>query len=424
MVRRVKQEKPEKGDVLEMAEERMDFVFEEFDTVFIAFSGGKDSGTLLNLAREAYDRHPEYDKKVHLVHIDDEVIPPETEEFVKDAGRDDRFKLWWFCLPVAYSNGCSTEEPYWFTFNPERRDKWVREPPHDWCGQFPDEEVELVTLDHWRVQEEMDDFKNWSFTDPEKNDFPGRGSGKRPFAQKDLNYLFFHRFNQSDDYPDIDYGTVGNCVGIRTSESLTRLRALLKAKSHDHGGDTRYEVPWIVQGTAGFEDFYTVKPIYDWKGHDVWNAHGDRDWPYNGAYDKLAMMDVPRSEWRTAQPYGTEPLKGLYWFRKCWPELWHRAKGRVPGAKAASQWGWDLYQAKKREDRTWKETAEHYLAGLRDEAAREYVSSQIQNILDRHNQRSSHPLPQDQNCPHCEWSWKKIAKKTARGVEPWKKGNI
>ena len=36
-------------DVYEALKERLKFIFEEFDNIYVSFSGGKDSGLLLNL---------------------------------------------------------------------------------------------------------------------------------------------------------------------------------------------------------------------------------------------------------------------------------------------------------------------------------------------------------------------------------------
>ena len=36
-------------NVYEALQERLQFLFEEFDNIFVSFSGGKDSGLLLNL---------------------------------------------------------------------------------------------------------------------------------------------------------------------------------------------------------------------------------------------------------------------------------------------------------------------------------------------------------------------------------------
>ena len=36
-------------NVYEATEERLDYLFREFDNIYVSFSGGKDSGLLLNL---------------------------------------------------------------------------------------------------------------------------------------------------------------------------------------------------------------------------------------------------------------------------------------------------------------------------------------------------------------------------------------
>ena len=38
-------------DVYEALQRRLEFIFEEFDNIYLSFSGGKDSGLLLNLRR-------------------------------------------------------------------------------------------------------------------------------------------------------------------------------------------------------------------------------------------------------------------------------------------------------------------------------------------------------------------------------------
>ena len=39
-------------NVYEALQERLRFIFEEFDNVYVSFSGGKDSGLLLNLVMD------------------------------------------------------------------------------------------------------------------------------------------------------------------------------------------------------------------------------------------------------------------------------------------------------------------------------------------------------------------------------------
>ena len=55
--------------VYDAALERIDFIFREFDNVFVSFSGGKDSGLLLNLVMD-YVRDHGITKRVGLFHQD------------------------------------------------------------------------------------------------------------------------------------------------------------------------------------------------------------------------------------------------------------------------------------------------------------------------------------------------------------------
>ena len=44
-------------NVYEALQKRLQFIFEEFDNVYISFSGGKDSGLLLNLVMDYRRKH-------------------------------------------------------------------------------------------------------------------------------------------------------------------------------------------------------------------------------------------------------------------------------------------------------------------------------------------------------------------------------
>ena len=43
--------------VYEALQKRFDFIFQEFDNIYISFSGGKDSGLLLNLLLDYRKQH-------------------------------------------------------------------------------------------------------------------------------------------------------------------------------------------------------------------------------------------------------------------------------------------------------------------------------------------------------------------------------
>ena len=59
-------------NVYELAQERLDVIFREFDTICVSFSGGKDSGVLLNLCID-YIRRNRLNRKLCVFHMDYEI---------------------------------------------------------------------------------------------------------------------------------------------------------------------------------------------------------------------------------------------------------------------------------------------------------------------------------------------------------------
>lgn len=44
-------------NVYELIQKRLKFIFDEFDNIYVSFSGGKDSGVLLNLCIDYIRKH-------------------------------------------------------------------------------------------------------------------------------------------------------------------------------------------------------------------------------------------------------------------------------------------------------------------------------------------------------------------------------
>jgi len=68
-------------NVYDALTERLEFIFSKFDHVIVAFSGGKDSGLLLELVNQYYTAH-EPDAKVSVYHMDYEGNYQHTTDYV------------------------------------------------------------------------------------------------------------------------------------------------------------------------------------------------------------------------------------------------------------------------------------------------------------------------------------------------------
>ena len=68
-------------NVYELAQERLHIIFKEFDNICVSFSGGKDSGVLLNLCID-YIRRNNLKRKLCVYHMDYEIQYSMTIDYV------------------------------------------------------------------------------------------------------------------------------------------------------------------------------------------------------------------------------------------------------------------------------------------------------------------------------------------------------
>lgn len=69
-------------NVYDALQERLRFIFEEFNNIFVSFSGGKDSGVLLNMVLD-FQRKYYPDRKIGVFHQDFEAQYTVTTEYVE-----------------------------------------------------------------------------------------------------------------------------------------------------------------------------------------------------------------------------------------------------------------------------------------------------------------------------------------------------
>ena len=98
-------------NVYEATQNRLKYLFDEFDNVIVSFSGGKDSGVMLNLALQ-YAKEHNLLHKFAVVHMDYEAQYQYTTDYVDDTFKFLRSegveKLYWLCIPIHAQCACIT----------------------------------------------------------------------------------------------------------------------------------------------------------------------------------------------------------------------------------------------------------------------------------------------------------------------------
>ncbi len=130
-------------DVFSAAYERTLWVYknENFRPI-VAFSGGKDSGIVLELAimaaRET-GRLP-----IDVSFCDEEALFPGTEEYLLRTASRDEVRFHWHLLTYPQVNIFNRQEPFWWLFDDRLSpDKWVRKFPK-WAKWVPEVEIANV----------------------------------------------------------------------------------------------------------------------------------------------------------------------------------------------------------------------------------------------------------------------------------------
>ena len=89
-------------NVYDAAQERMKFIFEHFERIYVSFSGGKDSGVMLNLFID-YMRAHKITRKVGVMILDNEANYEYSLKFMHSILQKnlDLFDVYWCCLPIT-----------------------------------------------------------------------------------------------------------------------------------------------------------------------------------------------------------------------------------------------------------------------------------------------------------------------------------
>ena len=114
------------SDVYTEAKKRIRHVINTFDTILVAFSGGKDSLLALCLVEEVY-KEMGITEKVKVFFRDEELIPDDVIDFVRSKAESGQYDFRYYAIPLLSSKfilGNTYEYVQW-----DKDRKWLRQPP-------------------------------------------------------------------------------------------------------------------------------------------------------------------------------------------------------------------------------------------------------------------------------------------------------
>lgn len=366
-------------NVLEAAQQRISFTFDNFPRIYVSFSGGKDSTVMLHLVMdEAIKRN----RKIGVLFVDLEGQYKLTIDHILEMLNiyKDNIEPYWISLPIHLRNAVSMYQHHWISWENGRENDWIRQPP-------------LIAI-------------------------------------TDQKYFQFYKYKMEfeDFVPEFGhwYSNDKLCacfVGIRTGESLNRWRTIASDKKQTF--ENKKWTTWVGKS------LYNIYPIYDWVETDLWAYHGKTGNIYNHLYDRMYQAGLTLHQMRICQPYGDDQKKGLWLFHIIEPETWARVVARVNGANSGALYALESgnilgnMKITKPEGHTWESFAYLLLESLPPKT-KEHFSNKIAVFLHWWQERGyPNGIPDEANLSDEKDkkvpSWRRICKALLRN-DYWCKG--
>jgi predicted phosphoadenosine phosphosulfate sulfurtransferase len=332
-------------DVYQESLDRLCRVYDEGHRVVVSFSGGKDSGVCVELciaAAEMTGRLP-----VEVLMRDEEIMFPGTFEYAERIAERSEVSFHWIIAGQPVLNVFNRERPYWWVFDPDEEDKWVRPPP---------------ARAYWIEQKDI------------------------------LRMIIPERF------PPAEGKSLVDVVGLRVAESRARAMGL-----HSSGS---YMTKPNSFGVRKCRPIYDWGDGDVWRAHQLggWDYNAAYDTMLKMGVARKHMRIGPP----TMNMYGIQQLRMA---RSAWPQWFDLVARRCPGMRTAADFGTRSAMPLKRHGESWQETFDRECIRDAPQWIAERAANERDRRLRRHTRHSRAPFPEVKTCMECgvTGSWKALA---------------
>lgn len=259
---------------LEAAKQRISWIFDTFENIYVSVSGGKDSTALYNLVlTEATYRSQPF----NLFFLDQEMEYQATIDHMRTMMKNQMVKPLWYQVPIYMTNSTSYEEDLLYAWGEGL--EWMR----------PKEDIAIKEID-----------------------------GKYPKRF----YPFFNWFEKCQ--PD----NSAFLVGLRAEESINRFRAVTKTAGYKN-------IRWSTKSSN--PKSFKMYPLYDWGLGDVWKYIADNGFEYNHIYDKMIMNGTRiYNKLRVSNLIHEKSFRNLTELQVLEPDTYEKVIKRIKGTHCAA----------------------------------------------------------------------------------------
>jgi predicted phosphoadenosine phosphosulfate sulfurtransferase len=311
-------------NVLDAAQKRITFLFDNYDNIQLSFSGGKDSTVLFHLLNEEAKRR---ERKFIVYFQDQEAEYTATIDLIEWVMQQPNVIPLWYQVPIFMTNAASHQQLFLWAWG--ENEKWVRERHpiaiHNIEGKYP---------------KRFHKFNLWVGQNLRK--LPGRSI---------------------------------SIVGLRAEESPDRRFVMF-------GEDS--EMFWLRR----INEPHKAYPIIDWKYKDVWKYLVEGEFRYNRIYDKMYMLGHDLRTMRVSNLIHEKAFRCLSDLQELEPNTYEKLEARLQGVHTAAIYSREnfMYSIKELPERfrTWKEYKDFLLDSIHPDLKRlfEYQWSRFGNTDD------------------------------------------